>query len=122
MLELKIEKDFIYNLGANMQKEPPTKKLTIHLKRSSAPAQVRLALDHIIYELEHYGRTTTSNGKASRFLSYRMRYPKNDEKIFFTWSKQHHRSIITLDTETRLEQISPNKIRLIHKRHIKEKE
>ena len=104
-----------------MQKEPPTKKLTIHLKRNNAPAQVRKALDLIIRELELYGRTTTTNGKASRYLSYRMRYPKNDEKIFFTWSKQHHKSIIALDTETRLEKISDNKVRLIYEGHFKKK-
>jgi len=105
-----------------MKKEPPTKKLTIHLKRSSAPAQVRMALDCIIIELEKYGRTITTNGKASRYLAYRMRYPKDEQKIFFTWSKQHHQSIIALNTKTRLERISDNKIRLIYEGHLKKKE
>ena len=105
-----------------MKKEPPTKKLTIHLKRNSAPAQVRKSLDLIIHELEQYGRTVTTNGKASRYLSYRMRFPKDDKKIFFTWNKQHHQSIITLDTATKLECISPNKIRLIYKGYFKKKD
>jgi len=105
-----------------MKKEPPTKKLTIHLKQNTAPAQVKKSLDLILRELEKYGRTITNNGKASRYLAYRMRYPKEDQKIFFTWSKKHHQSVIALNTETRLERISDNKIRLIYEGHLKKKD
>jgi len=104
-----------------MKKESPTKKVTIFLKRHRAPAQVQEALDYIIADLEKYGRTTTKNGKASRYLSFRMRQQKNNDKIFFTWNRKNQ-SIITLNTETRLEKISNNKIRLIYEGHLKKKD
>jgi len=99
-----------------------TKKVTIFLKKNNAPAQVRKALDHILYELEHYGRTITPNGKASRYLSFRMKYPKENQKIFFTWCKQHHQSIIALAPETKLERVSDNKVKLIYEGFMQKKE
>jgi len=94
---------------------------TIILKRHKAPAHIQHALDAILNDLEQYGRSITTNGQASRYLSYRLREPKNQEKIYFQWHKNVQKSVITLSQNTKLERISPNKIRLIHQRIIEKK-
>jgi len=89
-------------------------KTTIMLKRSKAPHKVREAIDSIIRDLEIHGRTTTTNGKASRFLSYRMKYPKNKEQIYFKWLPECKKSLIALEKGYKLVRISENKIRLVY--------
>ena len=84
------------------------------LKRHKAPAHVQQAIDSIIRDLEIYGRTTTTNGKASRFLSYRMRYPKKLGQIYIQWLPKQKCSLIALEKDYKIEVISPNKIRLIY--------
>lgn len=91
-------------------------KITVCLKKNNAPAHIKKALDMIIYELEHFGRTSTNCGAASRFLSQRMKSPKNQEKIYFSWNKQHQKSMITLATSTKLERVSSNKVRLVYQK------
>jgi len=89
-------------------------KKTIMLKRHKATHVVQEALDAIIRDLELYGRTTTENGSASRFLSYRMKYPKEREQIYFHWMPQHKKSLIALKTGIKLVRISKNKVRLVY--------
>ena len=96
-------------------------KKVIILKRNKAPAHIQKALDLILYELEHYGRAITTNGSASRYLAYRLKEPKKQQKIYFQWHKQYQKSIITLSQNTHIERISKNKIRLIHKQDFGEK-
>ena len=94
---------------------------TIMLKRHKAPIEIQRAIDMILNDLEQYGRSTTTNGKASRFLAYRMVYPKRQGKIYFRWMGDYKppRSLIALEPETKLEIISKHKIRLIHERKTK---
>jgi len=97
-------------------------KRTIILKRNKAPAHIQNALDAIIADLEQYGRSITTNGHASRYLQYRLKEPKHQEKIYFQWHRNIQKSVITLSQTTKLERLSPNKIRLIHHREVKKKD
>ena len=87
-------------------------KTIIYLKRSKASDVVKKSLDQIIHDLERYGRCTTDNGRASRFLSYRFQEQrhKSPPQIYFKWHKKAH-SIITLSPTVKLERLTPNKIR-----------
>jgi len=91
-------------------------KITIMLKRTKCPAHIQRALDQILFELEKYGRAHTTNGTASRFLAHRMKTPKNQEKVYFSWNKQHQKSIITLAADTSLERVSDNKVKIIYQK------
>ena len=93
------------------------------LKRHKAPAEIQKAIDMILHDLEQYGRSTTTNGKASRYLSYRLRYHKNQGKIYFRWMGDYKppRSLIALEPETKLEILSDNKVKLVYERKLKKK-
>ena len=89
-------------------------EITIFLKKSKTPAHIQRALDQILYDLERYGRTITSNGYESRYLSYKMRKPKNDKQIYFGWNKFDQKSMISLKPGAKIERVSDTKVRLIY--------
>jgi len=93
-------------------------KKVIILKKQKAPHQVRDAIDAIIRDLEIYGRTTTPNGKASRYLSFRMRNQKN-KQIYFKWLPECKKSIIALEKGYKLIRLSDNKVKLIYTGELK---
>lgn len=86
---------------------------TIMLKRSKLQPFVRNSLDAIVNDLELHGRSITTNGKASRYLSYRMRKPKNNNQIIIKWIPEIKSSIVMLKPGISLERISDNKIKLV---------
>jgi len=85
---------------------------TIMLKKSKLPPFVQEALDAIVYDLERHGRTTTSNGKASRYLSYRMRQYKKNNQIIIKWIPELKGSVVMLKPGVSLTRVSENKVRL----------
>jgi len=45
------------------------------------------SIDAIIAQLEKNGRAITTNGQASRTLSYRLKNAKKKGQVYFSWSK-----------------------------------
>lgn len=93
------------------------KKVFILKKQKASPYVVK-SIVSIIGQLEEHGRAITENGKASRFLSYRLKHPKDRGDIFFNSHnvKRERRSVITLKPGVRLVRINDNKIKLIYDR------
>ena len=91
-------------------------KTTVTLKRSKLPHKIQKSIDAIIHDLELYGRTTTTNSRAVRYLSYRMRYPKKDGLVYIKWLSDYNpqRHLIALDKGYKLIKISKNKLRLVY--------
>ena len=91
------------------------KKTTVMLKKYKVPHHIQKAIDAILRDLELYGRTTTTNGKAVHYLSHRMRYPKKDGLVYIRWLPDYNpqRHLIALDSKYKLVRISENKVRLV---------
>jgi hypothetical protein len=87
---------------------------TIMLKRNKAPKDIQKAIDAIVDDLQNHRYAITPNGRASRFLAFRMQYPKKREQIYFNWMPKHEKSIIVLKKGFKLIKISKNKIRLVY--------
>lgn len=86
-------------------------KRTIFIKQSKVPAEVKKALEAILTDLEKYGRTETSNGRAARFLAYRFRPYKKEGKIYIKWHPKQKKSVITLHKFASIEVVNPYKIK-----------
>lgn len=85
----------------------------IYLKRNKMPESVQRALDQVLYELERYGRSITSNGRVAQYLSYRFSKPRDEGLIYFVWSKRWRKSIIVLSPSVKLIRINSHKVKLV---------
>lgn len=88
-------------------------KKTIFLNITRAPAEVMRALDCIISDLEHYGRTTSFNGHASRYLGRKLNEHKKKGYIYISYLKEYNppRHLIALEKNYKVKKISNCKIK-----------
>ncbi len=63
-------------------------------------------------QLEKYGRAHVQDNKVPHMLSFRFREAKNDERIIFSWNKQHKKSVISLKPGYKLKIVSPKKVKI----------
>ena len=86
---------------------------TIFIKKSRVPLHVQKSIDQILHNLEKHGRASTTNGRASRYLSFRFnKQPKIEDSIVFWWHKKYNKSFIQLSPTTKLVRINDNKVRI----------
>jgi len=86
------------------------------LTSSKVPAEVRTAIDAVVCDLEQYGRTTTTNHKAARYLQHKMREHKRMGLIYFRWLNDYNpqKSLIALEKGYGIKRLSDNKLKVVN--------